>query len=129
MTNLKTRQSPDTGFSQIVAITDLLKLNLNGGSGLALVTKESDGFCTCIKKMTGELKETIDFVLLPPLIIKNALPCQIEVIGDISSNEIPQNYVSSLEDLEQGDILKPKKLMADKIQKSEEKHFHLFIPN
>jgi hypothetical protein len=72
-----------------VAITDLLKLNLNGGSGLALVTKESDGFCTCIKKMTGELKETIDFVLLPPLIIKNALPCQIEVIGDISSNEIP----------------------------------------
>jgi len=89
MTNPRTRQSPDAGFSQILAITDLLKLNLNGGSGLALVTKESDGLCTCIKKMTGELKETIDFVLLPPLIIKNALPCHIEVIGDILSNEMP----------------------------------------
>lgn len=73
-----------------MAITDLLQLNLNRGSGLALVAKGSDGLCTCIKKITGELKETIDFVLLPPLIIKNALPCHIEVLGDTMSFKIPE---------------------------------------
>ena len=78
--------------------------------------------------MSGELKETIDLVLFPPLIFKNALPCHIEVKGDIQTNEIPENYISLLDDMEQGNNPRPKKMMSVKIDKSEEKHSYLFTP-
>ena len=111
-----------------MAITDLLGLQLNSGSGMALVAQEEGGLCTCIKKMSGELKETIDLVLLPPLIIKNALPCHIEVVGEVQSGSVPLSYMNLLDDIEQGEKTQPKRLVGDRIDKSEEKQLYLFAP-
>ena len=67
-------------------------------------------------------------VLLPPLIIKNALPCYIEVIGPVQKNQKIMNYQTLVNDLEAGTTEKIQHLVGDRIEKSEEKSFFLYKP-
>ena len=34
-----------------------------------------------IKKCNGEIKDSFDIVILPPLSLKNGLPCYLEIMG------------------------------------------------
>lgn len=36
---------------------------------------------TFVKKCDGELEDSIDFVLVPPILIRNGLPCHMEIMG------------------------------------------------
>jgi len=97
-------RTSEAGFSQSALIHDLLKLRKDQGSGAALLNNEENGFCTCIKKMSGELKDTIDFVLLPPLIIKNTLPCYIEIKAPVQAKKTLSNYENLDADIEKGAV-------------------------
>jgi hypothetical protein len=39
------------------------------------------GMHTYMKKQASQLKEAYDLTLLPPVLIKNALPCDLSIMG------------------------------------------------
>jgi hypothetical protein len=51
-----------------------------------------------LRKLPGEIKETFDLVLLPPVSIKNCLPCTIEVNTHTKEDEDHHTYSFNKED-------------------------------
>lgn len=44
------------------------------GTGYFLTSADVPELCTCIKRQSGEINGTTDFVLVPPVTFKNFLP-------------------------------------------------------
>jgi len=105
-------------------INDLLRLEMNGGIPIFMTNEAYDGLCTCFKKQPGNLTGTTDLCLLPPIIIKNALPCFMQVMG----KHEPRGEQSAGRNTAM-------RLSVDETQKeftlekSEEVHFHGFTYN
>jgi hypothetical protein len=71
------------GFSEPVLIEDLVKLNLDQG-----VIVQHDGILyTYLRKQKGEIGKTFDIVMLPPVSIKNCLPCELELMSAIGEGQ------------------------------------------
>ena len=87
------------GFSEEVLIKDLMNLDLNNGPGIFVPGKDEESLCTCIKRQNGELNGTTDLVLLPSLIIKNCLPCYLQIKRNKRVNE--DNSVKLIENNEE----------------------------
>lgn len=45
------------------------------------ILSHSEGMYSYMKKVVGDIKDSFDIVFLPPLTIKNALPCYLEIMG------------------------------------------------
>ncbi len=69
----------ERGWSEKVYISTLLKLPTNEGTGHFLSTIDSPFLTTCIKRQSGQINGTVDLALLPPLTIKNCLPCALNI--------------------------------------------------
>ena len=83
-------------------------MQLNPEQGFTL--NHGNGRYTFIKKQAADLKKAFDITLLPPLVIKNALPTFIEIKGKQTMN--PR--------------LSETESQAFQLEKGEEKHFHVF---
>lgn len=60
---------------------------------------------TVIRKLPGEIKDTFDLAFIPPVSIKNCLPCSIELMSQLKDVQAEHHSVY-------------------KFEKEEEKHFH-----
>jgi len=67
----------DEDFSSKIFIDELINLSLDKG----FMISHNQGKSTYIKKHEGDFKESYDLSLLPPIVVKNALPCEIYVLG------------------------------------------------
>ena len=77
-------------LSKEIPIEKLIKLDLNNGPGEFVTGPEADSLCVCIKRQPGELYGTTDLVFLPPLSVKNALPCDIQIKRKKRQTEIAE---------------------------------------
>eukprot|EP00347_Sterkiella_histriomuscorum_P018285 403346093 len=92
-------------FSNGQQIESLLKLD----EGKGVILDHQNGFYSYLTKKSGDIQESFDIVILPPISIKNALPTVIEVMGVIKGKE-----TKDLDD------------QIFSFIKGEEKHFHIY---
>jgi hypothetical protein len=63
-------------FSDLINIEDLIKMPSESGRTIL----HNTNLYTFFRKQPGKMKNTFDFMLLPPLSIKNSLPCSFEIM-------------------------------------------------
>ncbi len=68
-----------------------------------MFTHAHNAMYTMLKKVPGKLRDSIDLLLLPPVIVKNGLPCSIDIRNE-----------------DHGDS------QSHTLEKGEENHFHIF---
>ena len=94
-----------------------MNLDLNNGPGTFVAGKDDNSLCTCIKRQPGELNGTTDLVLLPTIIIKNCLPCYLQIKR--TKRHSDENTAKLLEANED-------ETQIYNVDKSEEKQFYTF---
>lgn len=67
------------GFSEPITIEDIIKLNLDQG----MIVSHDSNLYTYLRKQKGEIAKTFDILMLPPVSIKNCLPCDLEIMSPI----------------------------------------------
>jgi hypothetical protein len=82
-----------------------LKLPTDEGTGHYLSTIDLPFVTTCIKRESGQINGTTDFTLVPPLTIKNCLPCALKI--GYKNRPMEDDYI---------------------VEESQEKQFHIFAP-
>lgn len=61
---------------QTLEIEDIINLNVDSGR---ILESDSNKF-TFVQKKAGEIKNSFDITILPPLAIRNALPCGMQIV-------------------------------------------------
>ncbi len=67
------------GFSEPITIEAIIILNLDQG----VIVPHDNNLFTYLRKQKGEIAKTFDIVMLPPVSIKNCLPCDLEIMSPI----------------------------------------------
>ncbi len=61
---------------ETIEIEEIINMNLDSGK---ILESDSDRF-TYVQKKGGEIKNSFDITILPPVAIRNALPCPMQII-------------------------------------------------